>query len=101
MITNFTKFKVEFNLCKNFKLIKPVVLTNWTLRRRGVDVPVNSFVFEKHFVLHPNRQVKIYAKDKGNNNPPHELMSDTVTTWGTGTYAFTQLVNHLNQVSRT
>lgn len=78
--------------------IKPVVLTNWTLRRRGVDVPVNSFKFEKHFVLHPSRQVKIYAKDKGKNNPPHELMSDDISTWGTGTYAFTQLVNHLNQV---
>ena len=24
-------------------------------------------------------------------------MSDTVTNWGVGTYAFTQLVNHLNQ----
>lgn len=26
-------------------------------------------------------------------------MSDTVTNWGIGTYAFTSLVNHLNQVS--
>ena len=25
-------------------------------------------------------------------------MSDDISTWGTGTYAFTQLVNHLNQV---
>jgi hypothetical protein len=35
------------------------VLTNWTLKRRGVDVPINSFKFEKHFVLHPNRQIKV------------------------------------------
>ena len=42
--------------------------------------------------------VKIYAKDKGANNPPHDLVSDTVVTWGVGTYAYTQLVNHLNQV---
>lgn len=40
---------------------------------------------------------KIYAKDKGRNNPPHELMSDTIKTWGVGTYAYTQLLNHLNQ----
>ena len=83
-------------ICIYFK--KPVVLTNWTLRRRGVDVPVNSFKFEKHFVLHPNKNVKIYAKDKGSSNPPYDLVSDTVTTWGVGTYAYTQLVNHLNQV---
>ena len=61
-------------------------------------MPVNSFKFEKHFVLHPNKNVKIYAKDKGTNNPPYDLVSDTVTTWGVGTYAYTQLVNHLNQV---
>ena len=100
-----------------------MVLTNWILRRRGVDVPINSFKFEKHFVLHPNRQVKvnrfvplksstdltfyifffvssilkIYAKDKGKNNPPYELVSETIKTWGVGTYAYTQLINHLNQ----
>ena len=79
---------------------KPVVLTNWTLKRRGVDVPVNSYKFEKHFVLHPNRQVKIFAKDKGISNLPHDIMSENVLTWGIGTYAFTSLVNHLNQVNR-
>jgi hypothetical protein len=42
---------------------------------------------------------KIYAKDKGKLNPPYELVSDDVITWGSGTYAFTQLVNHLNQVN--
>ncbi len=26
-------------------------------------------------------------------------MSETVKSWGVGTYVFTQLVNHLNQVS--
>ena len=67
------------------------------MRRRGVDVPINSFKFEKHFVLHPNRQVKIYAKDKGKTNVPHELMSESIKTWGVGTYAYTQLINHLNQ----
>lgn len=34
-------------------------MTNWILRRRGVDVPQNSFKFDKHFVLHPNRSVKV------------------------------------------
>jgi len=87
----------DYIVIENTSIKKPVVLTNWILRRRGVDVPINSFKFEKHFVLHPNRQVKIYANEKGQTNLPHELMSDTVSTWGSGTYAYTQLVNHLNQ----
>jgi len=42
--------------------------------------------------------IQIYAKDKcPNGNAQHELKSETVKTWGVGTYAFTQLVNHLNQ----
>ena len=36
--------------------------------------------------------------DKGRNNPPHELVAENVKTWGIGTYVYTQLVNHLNQV---
>ena len=66
------------------------------MNRRGVDVPVNSFKFEKHFVLHPNRQVKIFAKDKGKTNLPHDIMSDSILTWGIGTYALTSLLNHLS-----
>ncbi|RNA43834.1 intermediate filament tail domain [Brachionus plicatilis] len=89
--------KGEYIVIENTCIKKPVVMTNWTLKRRGVDVPSNSFKFEKHFVLHPNKSVKIFAKDKGRNYPPHELMSDTVVNWGTGTYAYTSLVNHLNQ----
>jgi len=34
-------------------------MTNWILRRRGVDVPQNTFKFDKHFVLHPNKSVKV------------------------------------------
>ncbi len=41
--------------------------------------------------------VKIYAKDKGKTNLPHDIMSDHIVTWGTGTYALTSLMNHLNQ----
>lgn len=89
--------KGDYIVIENTSIKKPVVMTNWTLRRRGVDVPQNTFKFDKHFVLHPNKSVKIYAKDKGRNNAPHELQSETVKTWGYGTYAFTQLVNHLNQ----
>ncbi|CAF1129739.1 unnamed protein product [Brachionus calyciflorus] len=40
---------------------------------------------------------QIFAKDKGRNYPPHELMSETVKNWGNGTYAYTSLVNHLNE----
>jgi len=87
----------DFILLENTCVNKPIVLTNWTLRRRGVDVQQNSFTFDKHYVLRPGRIVKIYAKDKGNNNPPHELTSETITSWGCGTYVFTQLFNHLNQ----
>lgn len=89
--------KGEYIVIENTSIRKPVVMTNWILKRRGVDVPNNSFKFDKHFVLHPNKSVKIYASGKGRNNAPHELQSDTVKTWGIGTYAFTQLVNHLNQ----
>lgn len=89
--------KGDFIVIENTSVKKPVVMTNWTLKRRGVDVPNNIFKFDKHFVLHPNKSVKIYAKNKGENNAPHELQSETVRTWGIGTYAFTQLLNHLNQ----
>lgn len=89
--------KGDYIVIENTSIKKPVVMTNWTLRRRGVDVPQNTYKFDKHFVLHPNKSVKIYAKDKGSNNPPHELQSETTKTWGIGTYAFTQLSNHLNQ----
>ena len=88
----------DYIVIENTCIRKPIVLTNWTLRRRGVDVPINSFKFEKHFVLHPNKSVKIYAYGKGSNNPPYELMSETVKSWSNGTYAYTQLVDHLNQV---
>jgi hypothetical protein len=36
--------------------------------------------------------------NKGKNNPPHELVAENVKSWGIGTYVYTQLVNHLNQV---
>lgn len=49
----------QFNKQRKIKILKPVVMTNWTLKRRGVDVPTNSFKFEKHFVLHPNKSVKV------------------------------------------
>ena len=52
-----------------------MVLTNWILRRRGVDVPINSFKFEKHFVLHPNRQVKVNKfKNYKNKTSKNDLM---------------------------
>lgn len=89
--------KGEYIVIENTSIKKPVVMTNWTLRRRGVDVPQNTYKFDKHFVLHPNKSVKIYANGKGRNNPPNELESETTKNWGIGTYAFTQLVNHLNQ----
>ena len=90
----------DYIVIENTSIGKPVVLTNWTLRRRGVDVPLNNYVF-KHFVLHPTRQIKVYARGKGRDNLPHEVVSDTVTTWGVGTYALTSLVNHLNQEKAT
>ena len=51
--------KGDYIVIENTCLKKPIVLTNWVLKRRGVDVPSNSFKFEKHFVLHPNKHVKV------------------------------------------
>lgn len=88
--------KGDYVVIENTSIRKPIVMTNWTLRRRGVDVPQNTYKFDKHFVLHPNKSVKIFAKGKCSGQNPHELQSD-IKTWGIGTYAFTQLVNHVNQ----
>jgi hypothetical protein len=56
--------KGDYIVLENTSLKKPVVLTNWTLKRRGVDVPQSVFKFDKHFVLHPNKSVKVILLKK-------------------------------------
>lgn len=110
--------KGEFIIIENTCIKKPIVLTNWTLKRRGVDITENRFTFDKHFVLHPNKVVKIFATSGLKHNSsrsselndegevvveeersllPHELMSESTVNWGVGTYVQTTLLNHLNE----
>jgi hypothetical protein len=71
----------------------------WKIRRKIFNQPEIVFTFPKKFVLKPGKAVKIYARGRGFNLPPDQLVDDSLLSFGIGTNASTILVSKDGDVS--